>query len=287
MIRSLLFIPGNTPNLLIHAASLGADALIFDLEDAVSMAEKDSARILVRNTLQTLDFGNCKTIVRINPLDSPFWKEDLQTIAPQLPDFLLLPKTNGSDDIFKIAQHMKKICNETQANVKIIALLETALGIEKAFEIACVNEIVHGLLLGAEDLSSNLNCKRTKQGTEILYARQRVVMAARACGIEAFDTPFTDINDDEGIARDASLAKALGFSGKASISPRHVEAINEAFSPSESEIAYAHEVVKAIEEAKAQGRGTISLNGEMIDAPVVRRAEQILEAEKQIAGMGA
>ena len=286
MIRSMLFIPGNTPNLLIHAGQLGADAVVFDLEDSVSPAEKDSARILVRNTLQNMDFEHCKTIVRINPLDTDYWKADLQQIVPAKPDHIILPKTNGSGDLYKLAQRICKVSDDESYRPKVIALIETAMGVECAFEIAATKKVVGGLFLGAEDLSSDLHCKRTKGGQEILYARQRLVMAARANGIEVYDTPFTDINDDEGIYEDAKLAKSLGFSGKVSISPRHVEAINQVFSPSEDEIAQAKEVMAAIEEAEAQGRGTIALHGKMIDAPVVHRAEQVLQAAKEIESKG-
>ena len=159
-----------------------------------------------------------------------------------------------------------------------------AAGVENSFAIASSTKRVQALFLGAEDLTADLQCKRTKEGREIEYARTRLVVAARAAGVQVYDTPFTDVNDDEGILVDAQLAKALGFSGKASISPRHVEVINAVFSPTQQEVDYAYEVMEAIELAKAQGKGAIALRGKMIDAPIVARAERTI-AMAQALGM--
>ena len=164
-------------------------------------------------------------------------------------------------------------------------LIETAMGVENSYQIATSTSRVAALFLGAEDLTADLHCVRTKEGKEINYARTRLVVAARAAGIEVYDTPFTDVNDDEGIWVDAEYAKALGFSGKASIAPRHVSVINSVFSPSMKEIEYAYEVMEAITAAKAQGRGVVSLRGKMIDAPVVMRAEQTIAMAEEL-GLG-
>ena len=158
------------------------------------------------------------------------------------------------------------------------------MGVENAFQIASADERVAALFLGGEDLTADLRCKRTKEGNEIFYARTRLVCAARACGIDVYDTPFTDVDDIEGLYTDARFAKSLGFSGKASISPRHVEGINEVFSPTQSEIDYAHEVMETIRIAKQQGKGVVSLHGKMIDAPIVERARQVIEMEKAMFG---
>ena len=279
MRRSLLFLPGNNPNMIINASCLGADAVIFDLEDAVSPAEKDAARILVRNTLRYMDLGGCEVIVRINSVDTAYWKADLAAILPQKPSLILLPKTGSREDVLLVNAEMEKIEKEAgleAESVGLMPLIETALGVENAFSIATACSRVKALFLGAEDLTSDLQCKRTKEGREIEYARTRLVVAARAAGVDVYDTPFTDVNDDEGIEVDAALAKALGFSGKASISPRHVEVINRVFSPTLQEIAYAYEVMEAIRLAKEQGKGAIALHGKMIDAPIVARAERTI-----------
>lgn len=288
MRRSLLFLPGNTPNMLINGSCLGADAVIFDLEDAVSPAEKDAARILVRNTMTYMDFRGCERVVRINGIDTPYWKEDLDEILPCRPDLILLPKTGSAADIREadayITETEKRLGLATEA-VGLVALIETALGVENAFAIASASPRVAALFLGAEDLTADLRCKRTKEGREIEYARTRLVTAARAAGVDVYDTPFTDVNDDEGIETDAALAKALGFTGKASISPRHVETINRVFSPSQAEIDYAYEVMETIRLAKEQGKGAVALRGKMIDAPIVERARQTI-AMAQEMGLG-
>ncbi len=272
MRRSMLFLPGNNPNMLINGNCLGSDAVIFDLEDAVAPDQKDAARILVRNTLKYMDFRGCERIVRINSIGTPYWKEDLKALLPYKPDLILLPKTESAQDILTIDAYMTELGSETG----VMALIETALGVENAFLIASAAPRLKALFLGAEDLTADLRCKRTKEGREIEYARHRLVVAARAAGVDVYDTPFTDVNDDEGIEVDAALAKALGFTGKASISPRHVEVINSVFSPTRKDVDYAYEVMEAIALAKEQGKGAISLHGKMIDAPIVNRAQQTI-----------
>lgn len=284
MSRSLLFLPGNNPNMLINAPYLGADAVIFDLEDAVSPAEKDAARILVRNALRHMDLPS-ERIVRINSVDTYFWREDLDAIIPEKPDLILLPKAATPSDILAVDEYISELEAKLQfenGSVGIIALIETALGVENSFMIATSSKRVKALFLGAEDLTADLQCKRTKGGREIEYARTRLVVAARAAGVDVYDTPFTDVNDDEGIVTDAEIAKALGFTGKASISPRHVGVINTVFSPTEKEINYAYEVIDAIKRAKAEGKGAISLYGKMIDAPIVARAERTIAVAKAL-----
>ena len=285
MRRSMLFLPGNTPNMLINGSHLGSDALIFDLEDAVSPAEKDSARILVRNALKYMDLGGCETIVRINSIDTDYWKKDLDAIIPQKPNLIMLPKTNFAQDAKTADEYITEVeqrCGMEVGTVKLMPLIETALGVENSFAIATSCKRVAAIFLGAEDLTADLRCKRTKGGAEINYARTRLVMAARAANLDVYDTPFTDVNDDEGIRIDAEYAKALGFTGKASISPRHVDVINEVFSPTMQEIDYAYEVMEAIRIAKEQGRGVISLRNKMIDAPIVARAEQTIAMAREL-----
>ena len=277
MRRSMLFLPGNTPRMLINGAFLGADAIIFDLEDAVAPAEKDAARILVRNTMRYMDLGGCEVIVRINSIDTAFWKADLDQILPEMPGLILLPKTGSAADVLEADAYITELEDKlgfARNTVRLMPLIETALGVENAYAIA-----------SASDRTADLRCQRTKAGREIEYARTRLVTAARAAGVDVYDTPFTDVNDDEGIEADAALAKALGFTGKASISPRHVEAINRVFSPTQKEIDYAYEVMDAIRLAKEQGRGAIALRGKMIDAPIVARAEQTIAAAREM-GLG-
>ena len=280
MRRSMLFLPGNNPNMLINGNCLGSDAVIFDLEDAVSPAEKDAARILVRNTMRYMDFTGCEIIVRINSIDTPYWKQDLDAIMPEKPALILLPKTGTAQDALEADAYMTQVEEKlgfAKNTVGLMPLIETAMGVENSFAIASSTKRVQALFLGAEDLTADLQCKRTKEGKEIEYARTRLVVAARAAGVDVYDTPFTDVNDDEGIVKDAEYAKALGFTGKSSISPRHVEVINSVFSPTQKDVDYAYEVMEAIALAKAQGKGAIALHGKMIDAPIVTRAQRTID----------
>lgn len=288
MRRTMLFLPSNNPNMLINGGQLGADSLIFDLEDAVSPDEKDAARELLKNTLESLDFGKCERIVRINGLDTDYWMEDLRAILPLRPETIMPPKVSGAAYIHQLDEALTALEAELgipSGSTKILALLETAAGIENAYEVACASPRMTGLFLGAEDLTADLHSRRTKEGSEILYARGRIVCAARAAGMRVYDTPFTDVQDLEGLEKDAAYARGLGFSGKACISQAHVGIVNRIFSPSEAEIAYAKDVFAAIAEAKRKGKGAIALRGKMIDAPIVQRARTTLEAASEIEGV--
>ncbi len=288
MRRSMLFLPGNTPNMIINGDSLGADSIILDLEDAVSPDEKDSARLLVRSAIREMGFTGVEITVRINSIDTDYWQDDLEAIVPLKPDLIMPPKASSAADMQTLDAYIAKVEEKSGipvGTVRLIPLIETALGVERAFEIASACPRVTALFLGGEDLTADLRCKRTKAGNEIDYARKRLVCAARAAGIDVYDTPFTDVNDDEGIVIDAEYAKSLGFTGKSAIAPRHVRTINEVFSPSLADIEYAKLVFEAIRIGKLQGKGAVSLRGKMIDKPIVERARQTLEAAKQL-GIG-
>ena len=288
MRRSMLFLPGNTPNMIINGDALGADSIILDLEDAVSPDEKDSARLLVRSAIENMGFSGVEVTVRINSIDTDYWKDDLDAIVPLRPNLIMPPKASCAEDILTVDAYIEDIemaCGIPSGTVKLIPLIETALGVENAFEIASACKRVAAIFLGGEDLTADLRCKRTKGGNEIDYARKRLVVAARAAGVDVYDTPFTDVNDDEGIRVDAEYAKSLGFTGKSAIAPRHVKVINEVFSPTEKDIKYAQMVFEAIRIGKEQGKGAVSLLGKMIDKPIVERARQTLEAAKAL-GLG-
>lgn len=287
MRRTMLFLPGNNPNMIMNGEYLGSDSIILDLEDAVSPNDKDAARILVRNALRYMSFGRREVIVRINALDTPYWEQDVEAIVPLRPAMLMPTKVSGADYIRTLDEKITQVERRhglPEGGIRLIPLLETALGIENAFAIATASPRMEALYLGAEDLSADLRCPRTKAGAEIAYARGRLVCAARAAGIEAYDTPFTDVEDLAGLEADARLAKGLGYTGKAVISPRHVDIVNRIFSPSQAEIDHAREVFEAIEEAKRQGKGAISLHGKMVDAPIVQRARLVLEAAAAMEG---
>jgi citrate lyase subunit beta/citryl-CoA lyase len=284
----MLFIPGNSPAMLLNADIHQSDAIILDLEDAVAPDQKDAARILVRNAIQSLDYGKTEIIVRINPLDTEYIRGDLEAVVPLKPHLIMPTKVSDAEYIRQVVEMMDEIEEKhgiPVGTVGLIPLLETAEGIENAYSIAKSSKRIKALFLGAEDLSTDLQAIRSKKSDEILYARGRIVLAARAAGIEVYDTPFTDVNDDEGLLQDATFARSIGFTGKASISPRHVTMINEVFSPSLADIAYAQEVMEVIEEGKRQGKGAVSLKGKMIDKPIVDRARKVLEAAREL-GLG-
>ena len=286
MRRSMLFLPGNSPNILLNADFLGSDSIILDLEDAVAPTEKDAARILVRNAITSLGYTR-EVIVRINPVESPYWQKDLRAIIPVKPDMIMPTKVGCAADVKIVAAFITQLEKEfgmEEGGVKMIPLIETALGVENAYEIASADSRVTAIFLGGEDFTADMRCKRTKEGTEIFYARSRMVLAARAAGVDVYDTPWTDVEDYDGLIEDAKFAKSLGFTGKSSISPRHIPFINEVFSPTEEEIQYARDVFACIEKAKAEGKGVVSLRGKMIDAPIVARARQVLEAAEAIRG---
>lgn len=282
--RTMLFMPGNNPGMLQNAAILGADSIILDLEDAVSIPEKDSARILVREAIKHVDYSNVEVVVRINPLDNIFGAADVDTIARVKPDTLMVPKAD-EEEIKIVDEMLNKIEKEEgfeEGSIKLIPLVETAFGLENVYNIIRASKRVTAILLGGEDLTADLGIKRTKEGEEIFYARNKVATACKALKVDAIDTPFTDTNDYEGLEKDTQKAKSLGMTGKASINPRQIDTIHEVFAPAESEIRYALRILEAMEEAKSEGKGVFSVDGKMVDAPVINRAVTIVELAKRL-----
>lgn len=269
--RSLLFIPGNNPGMLQNSEILGADALFIDLEDAVAISEKDSARILVKEYLNTFK-TETDIFIRINPLDSPFFYKDLESLKGTAIKGILLPKASVESMV-----ELDKYLDENRMDLEIIALIESAIGLETAFEIAQKSKKIIGLFLGAEDLTLDLGAKRTKASKEIDYARARIIAASKAVGVQAIDTPFTDTDDMEGLREDILHAKDLGMTGKAVISPRHVDDVNTLFSPSKEDISYAYRVVEGVKDANEKGLGAFSIEGKMIDKPIILRALNTLK----------
>ncbi|AKA71457.1 HpcH/HpaI aldolase/citrate lyase family protein [Clostridium scatologenes] len=280
--RTMLFMPGNNPGMLQSAPILGADSVILDLEDAVSLTEKDSARRLVSEAIKVIDYSAVELVVRVNPLDTEYGPKDIDTIARVKPDALMIPKAT-EEQLETIDKMLSKIESEEKFednHIKLIPIVETAYGLENVYSIIKSSKRVVGVLLGAEDLTSDFGIKRTKEGEEIFYARNRVSTACRASRVDAIDTPFTDTNDYEGLRKDTFKAKSLGFTGKSSINPRQIDTIHSVFAPTESEIKHAVRVLEARDEAKAKGLGVFSLDGKMVDAPVINRAVTTVELAK-------
>ncbi|WP_315118708.1 aldolase/citrate lyase family protein [uncultured Clostridium sp.] len=282
--RTMLFMPGNNPGMLQNAPILGADAVILDLEDAVSLTEKDAARALVSGAIKNIDYSQVELVVRINPLDTEFGPTDLETIARVKPDTILVPKAT-KEQMQQANEVITKVEEEEgfeKGSIKLFGLIETAYGLETVYDVATSTDRLVGLLLGAEDLTSDFGIKRTKESDEIYYARCRFAAACRAARVDAIDTPFTDTNDYEGLRLDTMKAKKIGFTGKASINPRQVETIHSVYNPTENEIKYAIRVLEARDEAFAKGIGVFSLDGKMIDAPVINRAITTVDLAKNL-----
>lgn len=282
--RTMLFMPGNNPGMLLNAPILGADSVILDLEDAVSIAEKDSARILVKEAIKNLDYSKVELVVRINPMDNEFGPVDIDTIARVKPDTIMVPKAS-EEEIKLVDGILDKIETEEgfeKGSIKLIPLIETAFGLETVYDVINASKRNVAILLGGEDLTSDLGIKRTKEGEEIFYARNRVATACRAARIDSIDTPFTDTNDYEGLAKDTAKAKSIGMTGKAAINPRQIDTIHSVLAPTEAEVKHALRVVDAYEQAKSEGKGVFSLDGKMVDAPVLNRAKNTVELAKML-----
>jgi citrate lyase subunit beta/citryl-CoA lyase len=281
--RTMMYVPGNNPANIMGAHLYGADSIMFDLEDSVSIKEKDSARFLVHNALKTLDFGNTETVVRINGLDTPFGREDLEAIVRARPDVIRIPKTEKAQDVLEVESIISEIEEKAGIEVgttKLMAAIESPLGVINAFEIAKSSKRLIGIALGAEDFVTSMKTERSKDGLELLVARSQVRMAARAANIYALDTVFSDINDDEGFIKEVKLIKQLGFDGKSVIHPRQVTLVHQVYTPTKKEIDYSIRVLNAIDEAEKRSSGVIALDGKMIDAPIVERAYRVLELAK-------
>lgn len=283
--RSLLFIPGNSPSMLQNGGVFEADAVILDIEDAVAPGEKDAARFLIAHALRTVDYGRSEKMVRINPLDT-FAAADIAAIVPCAPDTLLVPKVESAEDILTVVKMVEAAEQPGQKPVKLVALLETPRGIVEAYPIAKSHPRVVALALGAEDYTAGLGATRTREGQEIFTARTLVINAAAAAGIQSIDTPFTDANDDEGLRADTELCRHLGFNGKLSINPRQIDVIHDVFNPSPSDVDWAEQVLQAIRQAEAEGSGVASLNGKMVDLPIVNRAKRTLELAELVGLVG-
>ena len=286
MRRSRLYVPGSEPKYFINAALHGADAVILDLEDSVHPNEKDAARLLVRNALRAVDFLQCERMVRINQL--PLGLEDLEEIVPESPDLILIPKVESADQVIVVSQKIA----EVKANygitrpIWLMPILESALGIEKAYEIAMASGEIAALTIGLEDYTADLGVVKTSTGAESLYARQRMVNAAHAAGVQAIDSVFGDIGDMDALRAWALNSRAMGFEGMGCVHPLQIAVIHQGFAPTPAEIEKAQKIVVAYHEAQQKGLGVVSLGSKMIDPPVVQRALK-LTARAQAMGMVA
>lgn len=286
LLRTMLFTPGNNMRMIQKAGTLGADAIILDLEDAVPMADKETARIFVRDSIGDLSVKGPDVLVRVNALITGLAEEDLEWVVQKGLVGTVVPKVESKDDLVKVARLMdqqEKKKGIEPGSLALVPILETAGGVLNAYEIATASQRVIAVAFGAIDFARDMGISLSREGTELLYARSRVAMSARAAGVQAIDTPWIDIADKEGLVQEAKMARQLGFRGKLLIHPSQIEPINTVFSPSESEVEYGKKVVEAFQRAEARGLGAISLEGKMIDIANFRQAEEVLSLAEAIA----
>ncbi|SMP60486.1 HpcH/HpaI aldolase/citrate lyase family protein [Anoxynatronum buryatiense] len=280
--RSMLFVPGNHPGMIQNADIYGSDSIIFDLEDAVSLQEKDSARLLVKHALRKIDFGETERVVRINPLDTGCGTQDLKMMVAAGPDALMIPKATARRLIEAdlMVGEIEAALGGNRQPLAFIPIIESAVAVEEINELLKASSRIVAALLGGEDLTADLGIQRTKAGDELLYARSRVAMACCACGVDAIDTPYADTMDDEGLAKDTAKGKTVGFTGKAAIHPLQIEVIHRVYAPSEAEIHEARQIIRAMKQAEREGKGAVAVDGRMVDAPIILRAEKLLQQAK-------
>lgn len=274
-----MFVPGNNPGMMSDAFIYGPDSIMLDLEDSVTMAEKDAARLLVHNALKSIDYCGTEMVVRINPLNTPYGRKDVEAVVKAGVNVIRMPKTETAEEVKELEAEIEKVEKEIGCvgRTAIMAAIESTLGVINAYAIATASKRMMGIALGAEDYSANLKTQRSPEGMELLMARQTIVVAARAAGIDCFDTVYSNLNDMETFRKEVELIKQLGFDGKSIINPRQIEVVNEVFTPKQKEIDKSLAIVAAIKDAEKRGSGVIAVNGKMVDRPVVLRAQRTID----------
>lgn len=278
--RTMMFIPASNPGMLRDANIYGADSIMFDLEDSISLKEKDTSRFLLYNAVKTFDYGDTETVVRINSLNMG-GVDDIYALVKAGIDVIRLPKTEDAKDVLdteEVIEKAERKCGREIGSTKMMAAIEGPKGVLNAYSIALASKRLIGIALGSEDYVTAMKTRRysDRDSEEIFFARSMIVHAARAAGIAALDTVFADVNDAETLRKETEFIKQLGFDGKSVINPRQIPIVNSVFTPTEKEINNAKDVIYAIEEAESKGSGVIALNGKMIDKPIVERAERVL-----------
>jgi len=276
----MLFVPGANAAMISNTFIYKPDSIMFDLEDSVALAEKDTARMLVAHALQHPLYRELETVVRVNPLASEFGLLDLNAVVRAGTDIVRLPKTDSAQDIIDMdaaITAIEKDCGRTVGSTQLLAAIESAQGILAVNDIAKASPRLMGIALGAEDYVRNMKTERSPEGIELLFARSSILHAARANGLMAFDTVYSDARNEEGFLREATLIKQLGFDGKSLINPNQIVLIHNLFAPTQKEVDHAERVIAAAEEAERNGSGVVSLNGKMVDSPIIERAKLVLQ----------
>lgn len=284
--RTMMFMPGNKPKMLNAAGSYGASCLILDLEDAIAVTQKDAARNLVAFAIRELDF-ECEIAIRPNHISTPYGLDDLKVVLPAKPDIIRMPKVESAEDIKFVADLIDQVEAKEgfeHGTIKLMAAIETVKGMRQAYQIATASSRMVGLAIGGEDYITDLQTHRTEHGIELFYPRCQLLAAAREAGIQAIDTVYSNVKNMEGFREEVIRIKEMGFDGKSVVHPSQIQVVNEVFTPSDDEIRHSLKVVAASNEAAAKGIGVITVNGKMIDGPLITRAERII-AQAEASGV--
>ncbi|WP_197971906.1 aldolase/citrate lyase family protein [Treponema zioleckii] len=281
--RTMMFLNAQKPGLVKDPFIYKPDSIMLDLEDAVAENQKDAARFSLYHALKTIDYHGCETVVRINGLDSPYWKEDIRCAVAGGCDSIRIPKTESAEDVKLVEAEIiraEREFNRKEGSVLIMAALESALGIMRALDICQASDRLFGIALSGGDYTKDLQTHITGTGIELMGARQQMIIAARAAGVQCFDTVYTDLNDMEGFKKDVETIHLMGFDGKSIINPRQINVVHEIFTPTEKDIIFAEKVVKEIDDKKAKGIGVFTVDGKMIDIAFYDGAKRTIALAK-------
>ena len=281
--RSMMFLNAQKPSLIKDPYIYGADSIMLDLEDAVAENQKDAARYSLYHALKEIDYRTTERVVRINGLDSPHWKEDIRVCVAGGADVIRIAKTESAQDVRTVEEHVlaaEKEFGRPEGSTLLMAALESCKGVLNALEVCKSSERLIGIALSGGDYTKDLQTKITGTGVELMGARQHMIIAARAAGVQCWDTVFTNLDDMEGFRRETEMIKLMGFDGKSLVNPRQISIVHEIFTPSEKEIIFAEKVVREINEKKAQGIGVFTVDGKMIDIAFYDGAMRTLNLAK-------
>ncbi|MCG8411827.1 MAG: aldolase/citrate lyase family protein [Bacteroidales bacterium] len=273
---SRLYLPGNTPSMMLNAGIHEPNGIILDLEDSVAYNKKNEAQLLVRNALRGINFYGAERMVRINQF--PQGLNDLKYLIPHNVHMLLVPKCEGAKQIHQLEEKIEELKkkHKIKQSIYLMPIIESTLGVEKAYEIATASENVVAMAIGLEDYTADLGARRTNEASESFYARTRMVNACKAAGVQAIDSVFSDVGDMKALCENVKVSKSLGFEGMGCIHPRQIKVIHESFAPEQPEIEKAKKIVNAFIDATEKGLGVVSIGTKMIDPPVVKRAEKTI-----------
>lgn len=281
--RSMMFLNAQKPSLIKDPYLYGADSLMLDLEDAVAVTAKDTARFSLYQALKNVDYRGCERVVRINGLDTEYWKEDIRCAVAGGADVLRIPKTEDAEMVKAVEDAVlaaEREFNRSEDSTLLMAALESAKGVMNAYEVCTSSERMIGIALSGGDYTKDLQTKITGTGVELMGARQHMIIAARAAGVQCFDTVWTDLDNLEGFRKEVMLIKDMGFDGKSIINPRQIPIVHEVFTPSMKEIIFSEKVIREIDSKRKEGIGVFTVDGKMIDIAFYDGAQRVIALAK-------